>query len=292
MALGLLVLLALTVDLTRVFALLAGVSPPVLLLLLAVNTAAYLLFALRWSWFCRRLGLAHSLSGRLQGVYLFQVTSQVVPSPLLGEAARFLVFPPDTRKRDIVKSIALDRLSNHIALAASVVLLLPYYLTQELPAWFRVLLPLHALIVGVLILAGRRLTPRPGSLLARLSFLRLLSSERLGLVPISLGVLLTGVLALEFQLAAQALPLSVEPPATLFLLVPALSVAISLVPISFGDWGTRELAALIVLAPTGLVSEDLVAISLLVGATNLLCSLPGLLFLARLQRPEPNSSVK
>jgi uncharacterized membrane protein YbhN (UPF0104 family) len=272
-ALGLLSLLFATVDLRDVIGRLRDVHPLVFALLLGVNTSAYVLFALRWGWFCRRLGLPHSFGGRLRGIYLFQVASQVT-SPILGEFGRFLVFPPGTKKADIVKSIALDRLSNQIALAVAVTLLLPYYYTQDLPGWLRVVLPVPALVVVVLVLVSRRLT----------SFLRLLAAERFGLVPLSLGLALTAVLALEFQLAAVALPLSSPAPATLFLFVPALTLAVSLAPISFGDWGTRELAALIVLAPTGLAAEDLVAISLLVGVTNLAASLPGLVLLVRSQR--------
>lgn len=274
-ALGLLAVLFGRVDPHAVLGRLRGVHPLAFVLLLAVNTSAYGLFAARWGWFCRRLGLPHSFGGRLRGIYLFQVASQVA-TPILGEAGRFLVFPVGTKKTDILKSIALDRLSNQIALAVAVTLLLPYYYTQDLPGWLRVLLPVPALVVVVLVLASRRLT----------SFLRLLAAERYGLVPLSQGLALTAVLALEFQLAASVLPLATPPPATLFLFVPVLTLAISLVPISFGDWGTRELAALIILAPTGLSAADLVAISLLVGVTNLVASLPGIVLLIRSQRSD------
>ena len=64
-------------------------------------------------------------------------------------------------------------------------------------------------------------------------------------------------------------------------LVPLLSLLVSLLPLSFADWGTGEAVALLVLQPTGLPLEDVLAVSVLVGVVNLLCSLPGLLLWPR-----------
>jgi glycosyltransferase involved in cell wall biosynthesis len=74
--------------------------------------------------------------------------------------------------------------------------------------------------------------------------------------------------------------------------VPLLTLVLTMLPISFADWGTREFVALLVLASTGLAAEDLVAISLLVGATNLICALPGLYFAARGKGKERGHAVR
>ena len=245
----LLALLATRTDLRGVLDRLTGVAPWRLALLLAVNTLVYVLFATRWRIYCRRLALPHAWTRCLRGVYVFQLTSQVVPSPLLGEAGRFLVFPRGTSKADILKSIALDRLANQIALAALVLTLLPWYRDQGLSGGLLLLLAVPAGAVALAFLVGRRLfaTNAEGRVVARLAFLRLLGEQRLTLGPFLLGVGLALLTGLEFQWAAAALPLSVEPPQTLFLFVPALSLALSLAPVSFGDWGTRELFALYLL---------------------------------------------
>jgi len=284
-SLVLLVSLAFVVDVRSTFATLREVSVPILLLLILVNTSAYVLFATRWAYFCRRLGLLLPRGGYLRGVYLFQITSQVVPSPLLGEAGRLAAFPSHVRRRDVVKSIALDRISNQFALVGCVTLLAPYYATLDLPIWLRWLLPLPGLVlVGGLLVVRRlsrsRLRER-FPLLRRLHFLRILAQERLGARPLVLGVGLCLVLGLEFYLAAIALPLSGPVPISFALLVPLLTLALTMLPISIGDWGTRELVSVIVLAATGLSAEDVVAASILVGITNLLASLPGLYFIAR-----------
>ena len=285
-SLALLAILAFfVVDVPRTMALLRGIRLDLALLLLVVNTTAYALFAWRWGYFCRRLGLILPRGGYLRGIYLLQVTSQVVPSPLLGEAGRFAAFPPGTRKRDILKSIALDRLSNQIALVGCVALLVPYYWGLALPRGLHWLLLLPPLVL----VAGFFLARRLGAShlherhpwLGRLRFLRLLAAERFGLVPLGMGVGLCLVLGLEFLLAARALPLSAPAPATLALLIPLLSLLLAVAPVSVGDWGTRELIAVLVLPVTGLAAEDIVAASLLVGVTNLVCSLPGLYFIAR-----------
>lgn len=284
-SLALLVGIALVADLSSILELLRTVDLRYVLPLLLVNTAAYLIFALRWSRFCRHLGLTLPFRGYLRGVYLFQVTSQVVPSPLLGEAGRFAAFPAGTSKRTILESIVLDRLSNQIALVGAVALLLPYYWTLDLDPRLRWLLPLPPLVTLLLLAFLPRFISRTAREGKRgLAFLGLLTGRGTGLRPLAYGLGLSAVLALEFHLAAAALPLSTPVPLSFLLLVPLLSLTLTLLPISFGDWGTRELVALAVLHATGLGTEDILAISLLVGVVNLACSLPGLLLAARGRR--------
>ena len=77
---ALLAVLAWIVDLEATARNLRGVHWPYLALLLVINTTAYVVFAMRWGYFCRRLGLHLTPGGYLRGVYLFQITSQVMPS--------------------------------------------------------------------------------------------------------------------------------------------------------------------------------------------------------------------
>ncbi len=280
------VVLALRVDARAVLELLRGARAPFFLLLLVVNLGAYALMALRWGSFCRSLGLPGGYLDHLRGVFLFQVTSQVVPSPWIGEAGRLASFPAGTSKKTIFKSILLDRFSNQMALALGALLLLPYAAGLDYPRWFLVLLPLPAALLAVAVLWVRR---RPAAVAGerswrdRMSFLSELVRPRA--VPLlGLGAVLSLWLGVEFYVASLVLPLAEEVPLEIVVLVPLMLLVLSLMPISFGDWGTREACALFVLAPLGLSAEVLLGTSILVGLANTLCSLPGLIWILRGRR--------
>lgn len=285
-SLSILAALAVVIDVRETLALLESASPLVLPLLVLVNTGVYFLLALRWRHFGKRLGFPQPFPHYLRGIYLLYVSSHFMPS-LLGETARFTIFPRATAKAtSILKSIALDRLANQTGLVLLVTVLVPWYWSRGYPVWFNALLPAPAL--GLLALAvtawrlHRRRPFRERPWLGKITFLGHLVAGRLGLGHLAITIALSLGLGLEFYLAAAALPVSTAvAPLELILLVPLLSLAVALLPISFADWGTREAVALVVLAPTGLGTEDIVAVSLLVGAVNLVASLPGLLWLHR-----------
>ncbi len=287
-SLALLSVLAVVIDVRTCLDTLRSASVPWLIPLLLVNTSAYVLFALRWGYFCRRLELPMTLGNSLRGVYLFQVTSQAVPSPLLGEAARFAVFPADVSKKTVLKSIVLDRLANQGSLLLLVTLLLPYYLTRtSYPTWLKI----AAVVPGVLFVLGWIVARQGLWTLRRGRFLKTLFEDRGGLVPFSLGAILGLVLGIEFYVAARALELPTPPDWQLVLSIPLLLTATSLMPISFSDWGTREMVALVVLSTTGLGKEEIVSVSLMVGIANLVASLPGLFLLGRVRRRAPESEL-
>jgi uncharacterized membrane protein YbhN (UPF0104 family) len=295
-AAGLLVLLFQAVDLEQTVAVLTSVEPLLLVPLLALNTAAYVLFALRWQSFRGRLGLDHALGRCLEGVYLFQVTSQVAPSPLLGEAARFAAFSPGASKVRILQSIVLDRLSNQLALVFWVTSTLPLTLRLDLPERLRLLLLVPGaavLLLWFLAAAVARLLRRRGSdWPRRLGFLAHLVRGPAAAWAVVLGLFLCAVLGFEFALAARALPVAAPRLPVLVLLVPVLMLATALLPISYADWGTREVMALLLLTPAGLSREEAVAVSLLIGVVNLLASLPGLYFVSGVLNMRRNAARK
>lgn len=287
-SLSLLALLFWLVDLTETLERLRRIDLRLAPCLIAVNTAAFALFALRWSWFCRRLGLLFPYRHFLGGIYRFQVFCQVMPSSLLGEAARFSSFPRGTAKKLILKSIALDRLANQGSLVVLVTLLVPYYWGLELPSWGYPLLllpPLLLIVVLASVRIARHTAAADGFLRRRLGFLRLLLRDRSGMVPLGIGLLLSLAVAVEFLFAVLAVHGPVENWVQLMLLVPLLTLALTVLPISFAEWGTREMVSLAVLHPLGLSAEEIVAASFLVGITNLISCLPGLYFTLRRRSP-------
>lgn len=282
---SILVVLGLVVDVGAALDTIRRLAPAGVPLLLLANAAVYALLAARWRLLCRRLGVAVGFGGCLRGVYLLQVTSQVVPS-LLGEAARLTAFAPDVSRRAVVKSIVLDRLANQLALVLLVTALAPRYWGLRFGALADALLLLPAIVVVAAIVVlwrldrTRPLEARP--LLARLAFLKLLAPDRRLVAPLVCGIALNLMIGVEFWLAAAALPLEIGATgANLVLAVPLLLLALALAPFSFADWGTREAVSIAILGAAGLRAEDAVAVSVVIGLTNLVSSLPGLILWLR-----------
>jgi glycosyltransferase 2 family protein len=64
------------------------------------------------------------------------------------------------------------------------------------------------------------------------------------------------------------------PPLQLYLIAPLVLGSLTLLPVSAGDWGSREAAALLFLSATGLTADAIVAASIAYGGVNLLSALP------------------
>lgn len=268
-----LVVLGFTVDLRVALATFRDLELPWLAALLGVNASAYGLWAWRWQLLARSEGIPLRYSAALQGIFLLQGASQVVPVPFVADAARAATVPPNTPPAALVRSIVLDRVASLVSLALFVTALLPFYLRLPYPGELRwvLLVPGAALLATVI--AARWTSTSEG----RLAFLRKVTRPRDAAAPVLLGIAISLVLGFEFFLAARALAIAPAPDAGLILLVPVLSLFVSLVPISLADWGSREAVALVTLTPYLDRAEDIVAVSLLIGFTNLLCAIPGAL---------------
>jgi hypothetical protein len=91
-------------------------------------------------------------------------------------------------------------------------------------------------------------------------------------------VTLVGTFLLSFWLCAMALGLPLGLAA--FTAVPLLML-ITVIPVSIGGWGLRELSAVVILASLGWSAFDAVALSAAYGLANLVGAVPFLLVLGK-----------
>ena len=106
-----------------------------------------------------------------------------------------------------------------------------------------------------------------------------------GPAALAVSFVVHGLAILAVYALAQAmnLPLSLQSAVVLF----AVMVMISVIPIAIGGWGIREVAVTLLLAHHGIASETALAFSLSFGFVFLAASLPGALVFV-LYRPSPS----
>lgn len=266
-------LLALIVDPGEVLERLTSVSSEAVLLAVALQGG--IVFALAWRWWIavKATGPAPSYAGALRLTFLSTVFNLVLPTAVAGDLGRIWLGRRDGV--DLSKGMAaalFDRIIGVAALAllvaASVFLVPSYY--PDPARWLTV-----ALVVG---LAGglaivRLSARRPGSLVFgdTLSGLdQILSAPRL--TALAFSVSLASHLGSAVIASVIAGGMGVELPLlTSVLLFPAVILA-TILPVSIGGWGVRELAAIPLLRNAGLDAETAAALTIVFGLTQLVAA--------------------
>jgi uncharacterized membrane protein YbhN (UPF0104 family) len=253
-------------------------------LALAVLALAFVVGALRWRVFARRLNIALTIGAALRLSLIGQFFGQVLPAGVGGDAVRaWLLVRRGADVGPSVGSIVLDRLAGLAALLFMIALSLPETLTLVDDANTRWGLGLLLVIgvAGIAILFGLSYLPHA---IARWRRVRILAdtireARRAGLSPrpasSAVGLSLFGhvLSVLTVFLIAKGLGLTIAPLACLVLVPPVMLVAI--LPISVAGWGVREGAMVAALGFAGIAAGDALAISILFGLGVLAISLTG-----------------
>ena len=246
-------------------------------------------FAWRWALIGESLGIRAGYFQYARGLWLSQAMGEMGPPLLAGEWARFHALKGQASQSSLLTSQMLDRVSGQIVLVLWVVCLLPVYgplFSTLIGASVRasilgLVLLLAALAISLIWVA--RLTPglRDQARLSR----SILNPLR---YPGHYGVscLIQALLVLNWVLAACGFGL-LESSGRVALLAPLLLLGVGSLPGLVSDWGKREAAAVLILAPAGLSAEESLAVSLVFGATHLIMALPGTFFWPRAQPPRP-----
>jgi uncharacterized membrane protein YbhN (UPF0104 family) len=269
-------------DRASLMAQLSRFDPAVGVAIVGIFLLSILVFALRWWWISRALGVQAPFRDFMCALWISQSVSECGPPLVVGELAKFQLMRGSAETWQLVVGQALDRFSGKIVLLLMVLGLTPVYLGlySEFPGFQIALFGLILVsATSVAVVVFRRFWPmarlHTGAVLAVCNPLR--SPRHYGL-----SVLIQILLAANFALAAAGLGISGDA-LTVFLLGPLLLLGIGTLPGLVSDWGKREAAAVFLLAPAGLTPEQSLAVSLVFGALHLLTALPGalLLLLAR-----------
>jgi glycosyltransferase 2 family protein len=253
--------------------------------MMGVYLLVLLLFAWRWRLIAGRLGIQAGYRDYVGALWLSQAVGELGPSLIVGELARFHALRGRTDSGRLAASQLLDRCSGQVALVAMVAALLPAYG----PLFGAGGASLSGIMAGGVLLFGA--IGLTGALLQRVwPTLRSSTANWRGLLnplahPGHYGVsaLLQALLTLNLALAAAGLGLG-ESLWAVALLGPLVLLGVGSLPGLVSDWGKREAAAVLLLAPAGLAPEQALAVSLIYGATHTLTALPGVLLLAKARR--------
>jgi len=280
---ALLVFLGAKLDWAVIGARVQSVSLGLLVVVLAIVTAAVPLAALRWMLLARRAGADMSFMVALQLNFAGLFFGQVLPASIGGDAVRGLLayrnglpWPP------LVSSLVLDRI---IALAAAVVLILcalPLMMNLDDNAltWTASIsaVVVVALIGGLFIdllpwpqsLKTKRLIAVVLDLIART---RATLASRAGVWALGLSIVIHVMTIAAVAIIGTSLGLGNILMASA-LVVPTALIAAA-VPISLNGWGVREGMIVAGFALFGIPEADAFLISVLLGFSVVLSALPG-----------------
>ncbi|HEX3708934.1 MAG TPA: lysylphosphatidylglycerol synthase transmembrane domain-containing protein [Pseudolabrys sp.] len=242
------------------------------------------LLALRWGRIVTACGAELPLGGlfRLSIIAIF--FNQTLPSSVGGDAMRIWLVGKQTNWRIAAYSVFLDRVVGVVALAAIVVICLPWSLNlvrNPVGRGALLVIGFGALAAGVIFIAlawdklrflqrwslTRHLVATAGIAIA------ILRSPRDLLSIAVLSALIHLLSAAAAWCAAQSVGADLSLANSLFLVLPV--ILISIVPISIAGWGVREGAMVAAFAYAGLPESDGLIVSLLFGAGFLVLGMVG-----------------
>ena len=262
---------------------LAAASPSGLAVAGAAFLAIPLLGGLRWWASLRGIGQKARL-GPLSAIFsTVAVVAQLLPSVAADGVRVWLAVRRGHDLAATVQSVFLERVFMVLALlvlALAAAPLLAARTGEAGPLWVCAAL----LLAGLAGLAALMTADKIGRGLSRLRPWRAVAAAAPAVRSLVLsrwgaGLALSSVVSnLNFALAAFLLGRALGLPATaadFLALMPAVTLATTL-PISFGGWGVREGMFVVLLGHVGVAPGEALALSLLYGAGNVLCGVPGL----------------
>lgn len=254
-----------------------SINLPICLIMLASNVLLIGLFAKRWQLIAFKLGIEIPYFHYFRTTWISQFAGQFGPSLIVSEGARFLMVRQYGGKSRTAVSQMVDRLSGQIVLFGIILMVLPFYLPLlELSPAKQGVTALAALVAFALFVAwlsNRLCKQSEVKYRTVLDLFNPIELPKHYLVSLLIQVLLF----VNFGLAAMAINVNVDI-VEFFMLTPLVFGCLSLIPMTIADWGTREISALLILQSVGLMSEEVVSLSLVYGLIYLFATLPGALF--------------
>lgn len=246
--------------------------------------------AIRWHLTAHQLGQKFSHATAIREYYLAQLTNQVLPGGVLGDAHRVVRTRYSGGLLVSGQAVVTERVLGQAALiVVMLTAFLAHHATPEPPPWPNwFVVAVMGATIGVLALAvlvgfGSQLLPTPLAQPIRHSIAtvgRTLRRPGILVTQIVLSLTTAVVNVLAFAMCAWAIgaPLSIG---TAFAVVPVILFTM-VVPVTVSGWGLREGAAAAIFPLVALGSAEGLATSVAFGLVVLTASLPGL---AGLRRP-------
>ncbi len=257
------------------------------LFVIAANLLQFVVLGWRWHMILVASGINIGFRAACRIVLVGTFFNQCLPTSLGGDAVRILALrQTNIPLKEATNSVLVDRLSGIAALVLLLLGGLPWLFAwaPATPMFFGACL-VTAIFIAVLtvyFLGDRILALFP--FLARFNATRVVSeasayARRIAFGgPSSLTILALALLvALSTVGIVAGLAAILNAPLTLFqavVLIPPI-IAATMLPLSFGGWGTREVAMVAGLGIAGVAPATALAMSFLLGILLLISSLPG-----------------
>lgn len=282
---GLLLYLALNwVNIEAVDRRLSHIAPGWLALGVLAMLLQMMLTAWRWQQIVAQCGAVFSFARLFRICLIGAFFNQTLPSSIGGDAMRVWLLSKQADWRIATYSVLLDRLIGVVALAAVVVICLPWSLRLVTdPAGRAVLLVIGfgSICAGIVFLAlgCKRLCflqhwvpTRHLAATAAIAMDILRAPRRLATIS-AVSILSHLATVLAYWCAGRAVGADLSLLNSLFLVLPVALV--SIVPISIAGWGVREGAMVAAFAYAGLPQSDGLLVSLLFGGMSLVLGVAG-----------------
>ncbi len=285
--LGLLLVVAFTLDLSQVWTALASANWADLAIALLLYQGGIVVRAYRWQALLRAFSVAASLPRLTRIYYVGMFFNSFLPSGFGGDVVRMMELSQDGAEGPLaVSTVLVDRIMGLLVLFAMALVALPFSWRLVPPAVSLALLTLIAAVaVGIYLFLNRplvealaRRVPPLGKLLARPKIAALYASfhhyDRPALARAAGASLVFNLSLIATQAylgRAVGVHLSLW---YFFLFVPILSSLLT-VPISISGFGVREGGYVVLFGQAGVAAPQAVAMSLLFYAVNAITGLVG-----------------
>ncbi len=273
------------IDSLHLRTLLGKANLSILLAGTALTALLPILGALRWFFILRYMGMRFELREIIHWTYIATFFNQLLPATVGGDGLRvFFASRNGESLKRLLYSVILDRVAMFISLAILLMFSAPWFISQ-LPSTtllgIQALLGSAVIVASVLLMTADQL-PISLSKFPPIKWLGELSQDaRLLFLTVKSCIVITALSFTSLLIIMVSIWLfvvsfgAVSTPAFEFLPLMPPVVAASTLPISFGGWGTREVAMVSICASIGISPEVAILSSVWLGIASILTNLPG-----------------
>ncbi len=257
------------------------------LFVISVNLLQFVVLGWRWHMILVASGIDIGFRAACRIVFVGTFFNQCLPTSLGGDAVRVLALrQADISLKNATNAVLVDRLSGVAAIVVLLLAGLPWLFAWAPQSPFLI----GACLVTAIFVAGLLAYFLGDHILARLPFLKRFTATRIAseasayarriafgapsallIFALALAVAFSSVTIVAGLAAFMAAPLTLF---QAFVLFPPIMAA-TMLPLSFGGWGTREVAMVAGLGIAGVAPATALAMSFLLGILLLVSALPG-----------------